>query len=77
MIWIKRKNLYTDTLLIYTLWNKFSNDFDAQSDFGKIIVTKYLLTWTILILSMLSYFIVVLFDKIETLCFSILEDFEV
>ena len=29
------------------------NAFDAQSEYGKIFVTKNLLTWTILILSML------------------------
>ena len=29
-----------DTLLTYTLWHEFSNDFDTQSDFGKKIVPK-------------------------------------
>ena len=47
------KKSYIDTLLIYTLFYEFSNDFNAQSDFGKIFVTKHLLTWTILILSIL------------------------
>ena len=49
--WIKTSCF--DTLLIYTLWYEFSNDFDAQGDLGKFFVTKNLLTWTILILSML------------------------
>ena len=44
---------YIDSLLIYTLSYEFSSDFDAQRDFGKNFVTKNLLTWTILILSML------------------------
>ena len=48
-----KKPFYIDNLLIYTLWYQFSNGFDAQSDFGKIFVTKNLLTWTILILSTL------------------------
>ena len=42
-----------DILLKYILWYEFLSDFDAQSEFGKIFVTKNLLTWTILILSML------------------------
>ena len=38
---IKKKGVtYTDTLLIYTLWCEFSNDSDAQSDFGKNFVKK-------------------------------------
>ena len=37
----KKKGVtYTDTLLIYTLWCEFSNDSDAQSDFGKNFVKK-------------------------------------
>ena len=48
----KKEPSYIDTLLIYTLWYEFSNDLDAESDFGKISVTNNL-TWTILILSML------------------------
>ena len=44
---------YIDTLLIYTFSSDFLNNFDAQNDLGKIFVTKNLLTWTILILSML------------------------
>jgi len=47
---IKKKPV---TLILYTLRYEFSNDFDAQSDFGNFFVTKNLLTWTILILSML------------------------
>ena len=38
----KRMNI--NTSLIYTLWYEFSSDFDAQSNFGKISVTKKLLT---------------------------------
>ena len=49
----KKETIYIDTLLIYTLWYEISKDFDAQSNFRKKIVTKNLLTWTILILSML------------------------
>ena len=49
--WIKKKQV--DTLLIYTLWYKFSNNVVAQSDFGKKNFIKNLLTWNILILSML------------------------
>ena len=50
----KKETSYIDTLLIfYTLWYDFLKNFDAQSNFGKIFVTKNLLTWTILILSML------------------------
>ena len=45
----KKGRSYIDTLLIYTLWYESSNDFDAQSDFGKFFVTKNLLTWTIVI----------------------------
>ena len=40
MIRIKKKNIYIDTLIIYTPLYEFQNDFDAQSDFGKIFVTK-------------------------------------
>ena len=50
---IKKETNYIDTLPIYTLSYELSNDFDAQSDFGKIFVTKNLLTCTILILSKL------------------------
>ena len=42
-----------DILLMYTLWYEFSNNFDAQSDFGNFFVTKNLLTCNILILRML------------------------
>ena len=31
-----------DTLLIYTLWYEFSNDFDARSNFSKKIVREKL-----------------------------------
>ena len=34
-----------DTLLIYTFWYEFSNDFDAQSDFGKDFVSEKLVSW--------------------------------
>ena len=51
----KKEASYIDTLLIQTLWYEFSNDFDAQSDLGKIFVTKNLLIWTILILSMRAF----------------------
>ena len=44
----KKETSYIDTLLIYTLWYEFSSDFDAQSNFGKIFVTKNLLTYNIL-----------------------------
>ena len=47
---IKKETSYIDTLLFHTLWYEFSNDFDAQSDFGKIFVKKNLLTWTILMI---------------------------
>ena len=50
---INKGTSYIDTLVIYTIWYEFSNDFDAQRNFGKIFVTKNLLTWNILILSML------------------------
>ena len=33
---------YIDTLLVYTLWYEFWNDFDAQNDFIKFVVTKKL-----------------------------------
>ena len=33
---IRKKCSYIDTLLIYTLWYKISNDFDGQSDFSKL-----------------------------------------
>ena len=49
-----KSNLIIDTLLIYILGYEFSKDFIAQSDFDKKFVTKNLLTWTILILSMLQ-----------------------
>ena len=39
-----KKTSYFDTLLIDTLRYEFSNHFDAQSDFGKTVVTKNLLT---------------------------------
>ena len=53
MIRIKKKEFYIDALLIYTLWYEFSNDFDAQSDFGNNFVPKKLASCTILILSTL------------------------
>ena len=31
----KEEIISIETLLIYTLWYIFSNDFDTQSDFGK------------------------------------------
>ena len=31
----KETSYYIDTLFNYTLWYEFSNNFDAQSDFGK------------------------------------------
>ena len=31
----KKETINIDTLPIYTLWYKFSNDFDAKSDFDK------------------------------------------
>ena len=34
-----------DTLLKYILWYKFLNDLDAQSDFGKNVVTKKPVKW--------------------------------
>ena len=37
---------YIDTWLIYTLWYWFSKDFNAQSDFGKIYVTRKLVPWS-------------------------------
>ena len=40
----EKEAIYIDNLLIYTLWYDFSNAFDAQRDFGKIFVTKNLLT---------------------------------
>ena len=39
----KKERTYIDTIIIYTLWYEFQNDFDAQSDFGKNFVTKKLL----------------------------------
>ena len=33
----KKERIHIDTLLIYTLWYEFSNNFDVQSDFGKIL----------------------------------------
>ena len=44
---------YIDTLLIYTLWYDFSNDYDAYTNFDHIFVTKKLSSWNILILRML------------------------
>ena len=44
---------YINTLLIYTFSYEFSNDSDAQSDFGKYFVTKKLLLYYILNLSVL------------------------
>ena len=35
--------MYIDNLIIYTLWYEFQDNFDAQSDFGKIFVTRKLL----------------------------------
>ena len=35
----KKETSNIGTLLIYTLWHKFSNDFGTQSDFGKLFVT--------------------------------------
>ena len=46
----KRKKKDIDTIFIYTLWNRFSNDFVAQSDFRKISVIKSWSVVTILIL---------------------------
>ena len=48
----KKETSFIDSWLIYTLLYEFSND-DAQRDFGNMYVTKKLLTWIILILSML------------------------
>ena len=54
MIWTdKKETSYIDTLTIYTFWHDFLNEFDDQSDFSKIFVTKNLLSWTIVILIML------------------------
>ena len=36
----KKETSCVDTLLIYAIWYEFSNDFDAQSDFGKFFVKK-------------------------------------
>ena len=33
---------FVDSIVIYTLWYEISNNFDGQSDFGKIFVTKIL-----------------------------------
>ena len=49
----KKETSYIDALLLYTLQYEFSNDFDAQSDFGKIFVTKLFTSFNILILSIL------------------------
>ena len=49
----KKERIYIDTLIIYTLWYEFQNDFDAQRDFGKNFVTKKLLLSYILNLSAL------------------------
>ena len=56
MIWYdtdKKEIIYIDNLLTYNLWNKFSNNFDAQSDFGGKNVKKKWFLGIILILSML------------------------
>ena len=55
LIWIldKVERIYIDTLIIYTFWYEFQNDFDAQSYFGKIFVIKMLLWSYILNLSAL------------------------
>ena len=52
-MWYEKKRIYIDTLIIYTLWFEFQNDFAAQSDFGKNFVTKKLLLSSILNLSSL------------------------
>ena len=52
-IQIKKERSHTDTLLIYTLWYELSNDFEAQSEFGKCHKKADPLAGTILILSML------------------------
>ena len=44
MIKFKKERSFINALFIYTLLYEFSNDFDAQSDFGKNFVTKNLLT---------------------------------
>ena len=36
----RKEIIYMDTLIIYTLWYEFLNDFDAQRDFGKRFETK-------------------------------------
>ena len=36
VIRIKKKRTYIETLIIYTLWYEFKNNFDVQIDFGKI-----------------------------------------
>ena len=33
----KKETSYIDTLLIYTPWNEFLNDFNANSDLGILI----------------------------------------
>ena len=38
--WIRKETSYIHTLLVSILWFEFSNNFDAKSDFGKIVVTK-------------------------------------
>ena len=49
----QKERIYLDNLIIYTPWYEFLNDFDAQSEFGKIVVTKKLLLSYILYLSAL------------------------
>ena len=36
----KKERSHIDTLLIYALWYEFSNDFEAQSEFGKKMSQK-------------------------------------
>ena len=40
-----KKRIQIDDLLIDTLWYQSSRDFDVQSDFGKLFVTKKLVRW--------------------------------
>ena len=49
----KKETIYIDKLFIYTLWYELSNNFGAQSYFGKIFVTKNLLPCNILTLGMI------------------------
>ena len=41
----KKEWSYTDTLLIYTFWYDFLNDYDTQSDFGKHFVREKPVSW--------------------------------